>query len=92
MVVVRIAVFSEGDTSTFAVADLTVLNNPALAPVRPDHTVLESGRWSPCGSCFIDVEAAYGDIADPFFGRHEAFTAYVNLNIFLIWVSTWKFA
>ena len=47
-VVVRIAILSEGDTNAFTVADLTVLDDPAFAPVRSDHTVLESGRWSPC--------------------------------------------
>ena len=62
MVIVRIQIFSKGNARAFAVGDLAVLNDPAFAPVRADHTILISGRRSPGGSCLCHYEAADCDI------------------------------
>ena len=50
MVVVRIQIFSKGNAGAFAVGDLAVLNDPALAPMGADHSVLIGGRRRPGGS------------------------------------------
>ncbi len=39
-VILRITVFTEGNSAAFAVADLTILDDPAAAPVGTDHAVL----------------------------------------------------
>ena len=63
MVIVRIQIFSKGNTRAFAVGDLAVLNDPAFTPVRADHTILISCRRCPGGSCLCHYEAADCDIA-----------------------------
>src|SRR5699024_289911 len=67
MVVVRIQIFSKRDTGTFAVADLTVFNDPSFGPVGSDHTILVSCRRRPGGCCFVNIETADSNIADACF-------------------------
>ncbi len=84
VVIVRVEVFADGDTGTFTVRNVTVLNNPALTPVRADHTVLKSGRRRPGRRCFIDIESADGDVAHTGLRREEALAAYVDLDVLLV--------
>ena len=84
VVVVRVEVFADGDTGTFTVRNVTVLNDPALTPVRADHTVLKSGRRRPGRRCFIDIESADGDVAHTDLRREEALAAYVDLHVLLV--------
>ena len=52
--------------------------------MRSDHPVLISGRRRPCGRGLFNPKAADGNISNARFGRHEAFPAHVDLNLFLI--------
>ena len=84
MVVVRVEVFADGNTGAFTVRNVTVLNDPALTPVRADHAVLESSRRCPGRRCFIDIESADGDVAHTGLRREEALAAYVDLDVLLV--------
>ena len=86
VVVVRIVVLAQRDARALAVADLAVLDDPALGPVRADHAVLVGGGRRPCGRGLGDGEAADRDVADPGFGWHEAFAAHVDLHVLLVGV------
>ena len=84
VVVVRIVVLAQRDARALAVADLAVLDDPPLGPVRADHAVLVGGGRRPCGRGLGDGEAADRDVADPGFGWHEAFAAHVDLHVLLV--------
>ena len=84
MIVLGIVILTEGNTTALGVGNLTILNNPTLAPVRSYHTVLESCRRSPCGSRLLNIEAGYGNVAASLLLREETTTTNVNLNILLI--------
>ena len=86
VIVVRILVLAKRNTCAAASVNLTVLNDPALGPVRSDHAVLECRGRSPGRSRLIDGKAAYRDVIDAVFLRHKALTAHSNLNILLIGV------
>ena len=84
MIIIRIQVFTYGNTCTFAVRDITVLDDPSFAPVRTDHTVLKCCRRRPGGCCLADGKAADCDITYPCFGREEAFTTNIDFYLFYI--------
>ena len=88
MIVVGIEIFSERNARALAAPDLTVFDHPALRPVRAYHTVLESCRRSPVGSCFVDVKAVNPDIVDSGLRREEHVFADVDLNVFLCRIRT----
>ena len=90
MIVIRIVVFSKGNTCTFTVRNLAVLNDPSLTPMRADHTVLISSRRSPGSSCFCNSKTTDCNISYPGFRWHKAFTTYINFYIFLIWIFSMK--
>ena len=83
MVVLRIVIFSERNTAALAVADLTVLNNPSLRPVRTDHTVLISSRRRPCRCCLADIKSTERNVIYACFRRHKAVPAHVDFYFFL---------
>ena len=83
-VIFRIPVFAERNAAAAAVADLTVFNNPALAPVGPDHSVLiGSGRCPGC-RCLCDFKTAYSNIIYSCFIRHKAVPTNSDLNLLLV--------
>ena len=67
MIVIRIQIFTYGDTCTFAVGDIAVLDDPSLAPVRTDHTVLKCCRRCPGGCCLANGKSADCNITYPCF-------------------------
>jgi hypothetical protein len=82
-IIFRILIFSERDTAASAVRNLTVFNDPALAPMRSDETVLVSSGRSPCGSTLSDHKAGYGDISLTGLIGHKAVAPCADLNFFL---------
>ena len=84
MLVVRIQIFAQGDAGTFAVADITVLDDPAFGPVRADHSVLKSRRRRPGGGCLFDAKIADRDIVYAGFLRKETLPAHVDLHLFFV--------
>ena len=87
-IVFRVQIFAEGDTAATAVAYFTILDDPALAPVRSDETVLISCRRSPGGSSLINLKAAYGDVTHTGLVRHEAVTAYGDFYFLVVRVQS----
>ena len=83
MIVLRVVIFSEGNTAALAVADLAVLNNPSLRPVRTDHTVLISSRRRPCRCCLADIKSTERNVIYACFRRHKAVPAHVDFYFFL---------
>ena len=47
MIVLLIVVLPQGDAGALAVADIAILDDPALGPVRADHAALVCGRAAP---------------------------------------------
>ena len=90
MFIVRIQIFSKRDAGTFAVADLTVFNDPAFGPVGADHAVLVCSRRRPCCCRFTNVKSTDCNIVDAGFRWQKAFTPHVDLNAFFIWVFIMK--
>ena len=88
VIVFFVIVLTQRDTTAFAVADLTVLDDPTFGPVRTHHTVLIGCRRRPCGRSFIHIEAAECNIAHTRLGRHEAVAAHINVHLFLIRILT----
>ena len=84
LLVFRVKILPQGNTGASAVGDITVLDDPALAPVGADHAILESGRRGPGGCGLCNGKAADGNIGNTGFGGEEAFPADVDLHIFLI--------
>ena len=84
VVIVRIQIFSQRNTGTFAVADFTVFDDPAFGPVRADHTVLVSGGRRPGGGRLGDEKSADGYVTDAGPGGHETFPADIDLHLLLI--------
>ena len=84
VVVVRVKILAQRDAGALAVADLAVLDDPALGPVRADHAVLVGGGRRPSGGGLVDVEAAHGDVANARLGGHEALAAHVDLHVLLV--------
>ena len=87
-IIFRIPVLSERDSATAAVADLTVFDHPAFAPVRPDHPILIG-----CGRCpgccgFCNFKSAYRDVVHTGFVRQKAVPADSDFNLFLIGILT----
>ena len=81
MVIFRIQIFPQRNAGTFAVADFTVLDDPASGPVGADHAVLVGGGRRPGGGGFGDEKTADGYVTDTGFGRHETFPADVDLHL-----------
>ena len=90
VVVLRVVIFSERNSRTLAVADFTVLDNPALRPVRPHHAVLIGRRRRPGGRRFIHAKSRQGNIAHARLGRHEAIPADINFHLLPIRVFSLK--
>ena len=86
VVVVRVAVFAQGDSGAFGVGNFAVLNDPALGPVRTDHAVLVGGGRGPGGGRLGDAEPADGDVVQAGLAGVEAETADVDLHIFRVGV------
>ena len=87
-IIFRIPVLSERDSATAAVADLTVFNHPAFAPVRPYHPILIGcGRCPGCCS-FCNFKSAYRNIVHTGFVRQKAVPADSDFNLFLIGILT----
>ncbi len=83
MIIVRVVIFADRDAGTLAAPDLTILDNPALGPVRSDHAVLVSSRRRPCRCCLVDIEAGHRNVSDAVLLRQEALSAHRNFNILL---------
>ena len=90
MVIVRIQIFSKTDTCAFAVGNIAILNDPALAPVRADHSILESGRRCPGSGCLANSKSTYRDVTDPCHRREEALSSHIDLYVLFIWILTLK--
>ena len=86
--IVGLQVFSKRNTGAFRVRNLTVLNHPALGPVRTNHTFLVCSGRGPGSGCLFYHETGQRNIVYPCFVRVEAVAAHVNLYVFFIWVST----
>ena len=86
VVIVRVAVFAQGDPGTFGVGDFAVLNDPALGPVGTDHAVLVGGGRGPGGGRLGDAEPADGDVVQAGLAGVEAETADVDFHIFRVGV------
>ena len=84
MIVIRIQIFTYGNTCAFAVGDIAVLDDPSLAPVWTDHTVLKCCRRCPGGCGLADGKAADSNITYSCFGREEAFTTHIDFHIFRV--------
>ena len=87
-VVFRIAVLSEGDPAAAAVGDLAVLDDPATAPVRPDHAVLIRGGGGPGGGRLGNLKAADRDVVYAGFVRQEAVAAHADLHLLPVGIET----
>ena len=87
-IIFRVAVFAQRDSTAFAVADLTVLDDPALAPVRADHAVLVGGRRRPGGGGLLDIKAADSNIAYTGLVGHEAVAAHTDLDLFAVGIGS----
>ncbi len=84
VVILFVVIFTQRDTAALTVADLTVLDDPALGPVRSYHTILIGCRRRPCCCGLIHIEATECDITHTCFGRHEAVAAHVDVYFLLI--------
>ena len=84
MIVCGIIILTDTDTSALTVTDFAVLNDPALRPVRADHTVLECRGRRPGRCCLADLKAADCNIANARLRREEALPANVDLDQLLI--------
>jgi len=51
-------IISQRNPAALAVGNVTVLNNPALAPVRANHTVLIGSRRRPVRRCLANLKSA----------------------------------
>ena len=86
VVVVRLQILAQGDAGAFGLIDFAVLDDPALGPVRTDHTFLVRGRRSPLGSRLADGESGQGDKAYAFLAGIEAVFAHAQFHFFLVGV------
>ena len=84
VVVLGIEVLSERNTAATAVGNFAILDDPAAAPVRADHTILECRRRRPCGSCLVHGKSGKSDISDTGLTREEAVSSDVDLDLGLI--------
>ena len=91
-IVFFVAVFAKRNTTAAAVADFKVFENPALAPVRTDKSILISGWRRPGCSTVTDFKAAHGDVVEPVYFRHKTVTANQDFNIFLVRVQAFEVA
>ena len=83
MIIFCIIIFAKRNSTAFAVDDFTVLNDPAIGPVRTHHAVLISCRRCPGRSCFFNIKAGQGDEIHVLFTGHKALPADIDLNLFL---------
>ena len=81
VVVLRLIVFAQGDAGALGVADLAVLDDPALGPVRTDHSLLIGGGRRPLGGGLADDEPGEGDVVHPGLTGVEAVAPHVDLHI-----------
>ena len=85
-----IKVATHTNARAFATPDIAILNYPAFAPMRRNHTILICCWRSPCCCSFVDVETTYSNIINSLFTWHETFTSYCDFNIFLIRIRSTK--
>ncbi len=83
VIVFCIIIFAKRDSAALAVDDFTVLNDPAIGPVRTNHTILISCRRRPGRSCFFNIKARQGNKIHMLFARHKALPADIDLDLFL---------
>src|SRR5699024_568973 len=65
VVIVWLSVFSKGNAGAFGVRYFAVFDDPALGPVRADHTFLIGGGRGPLGSGLGNCKAGQSDVAHP---------------------------
>ena len=83
-VVPLVAVLAERDPHARRVADVVVLDDPALAPVRADQADLLGGGRRPGRGGVHHREAAHGDVVDARLVRVEHRPADVDLDLGLV--------
>ena len=84
VIVLGVIVFAKGDSAALTVRNLTVLNNPALAPMRAYHAVLESCRRRPGRSRLLNIKSAHGNVASARLFGEEAASSYVNFDVLFV--------
>ncbi len=85
-----ITVFAKCDTSTFRIADIVVLNDPALGPMRADQSDLLGCRRRPGRSGMHDCKTAHCNEVSPRLIRVEKRLPHVDFNIFFVGVDIFK--
>ena len=70
--------FSQTDSAAFCVVDYVVFDNPTLAPVCSQKSVLHCRRWCPLTGCLSHFKSAYGDIVNAGFLRKKAAFTHVD--------------
>ena len=84
IVIVGLQVFPEGDAGASGIGDFTILNDPALGPVRSDHAVLICRGRRPLGRCLLDGKPGKCDITPSFRRRIKAVASHIKFNIFRV--------
>src|SRR6185437_7142581 len=75
-----VGVLAERDAGTTRIADLVVLDDPALVPVGADETALAHGGCGPVRRGIAQFEAGKGDVVDAGLFRCEDGGAYADLD------------
>ena len=86
-VVPLVAVFAQRDARAARVADLIVLDDPALAPMRADQADLLGGGRRPGRGRVAQDEAAHGEVVDAGLFRVEDRATHIDLHQLLVGIN-----
>ena len=84
IIIIGLQIFAERYPRAFGIRNLTVLDDPTLAPVRSDHTFLISSRRSPLRCSFTYPKAGKCYMTDSLFLRIETVLTHIDLYILFI--------